>query len=39
MAAAMDGLMLHYILDPSTDAVGAIRTYEEMLEASVRDSS
>jgi len=39
MAAAMDGLMLHYILDPSTDAVGAIRAYEEMLEASVRDSS
>jgi AcrR family transcriptional regulator len=37
MAAAMDGLLLHYILDPSTDASGAIRAYEEMLEASVRD--
>jgi AcrR family transcriptional regulator len=36
MAAAMDGLMIHFMLDPSTDAEGALRTFEEMVELAVR---
>lgn len=31
MAAAMDGLMIHFMLDPLTDAKGALRAFEEMV--------
>lgn len=31
MAAAMDGLMIHFILDPATEAEGALRAFEEMI--------
>jgi AcrR family transcriptional regulator len=36
MAAAMDGLMIHFMLDPSTDAEGALRAFEEMVALAVR---
>jgi AcrR family transcriptional regulator len=36
MAAAMDGLMIHFMLDPSTDAEGALRAFEEMVDLVVR---
>lgn len=35
MAAAMDGLMIHFMLDPSTDAQGALRAFEEMVTLAV----
>jgi hypothetical protein len=38
MAAAMDGLMIHFMLDPSTDAEGALRAFEEMIDLVVRTS-
>lgn len=33
LAAAMDGLMIHSMLDPSTDAVGAVKFLGEALRA------
>lgn len=38
MAAAMDGLMIHFMIDPSTDAEGALRAFEEMVDRVVRPS-
>ena len=37
MAAAMDGLMIHFMLDRSTDAEGALRAFEEMVVLAVRE--
>jgi len=37
MSATMDGLMIHFMLDPSTDTEGALRALEEMVVLSVRD--
>lgn len=36
MAAAMDGLMIHFMIDSSTDAEGALRAFEEMVDGMVR---
>jgi AcrR family transcriptional regulator len=38
MAAAMDGLMIHFMLDPTTDAEGALRAFEEMVTLRVREN-
>jgi AcrR family transcriptional regulator len=38
-AAAMDGLMIHFMLDPTTDAEGALRAFEEMVALAVRERS
>lgn len=37
MAAAMDGLMIHFMLDPTTDAEGALRAFEEMVALALRE--